>query len=34
MHHTNAGIDRLYVKRKRGGRGMIQVEVAHKTEII
>jgi hypothetical protein len=26
--------DRLYVKRKEGGRGLLQVEVAYKTEII
>jgi hypothetical protein len=33
-HHPKADIDRLYVKRKEGGRGMVQVEVAYKTEII
>ena len=27
-------IDRLYVKRKEGGRGLVQVEVAYKAEII
>jgi hypothetical protein len=34
MHHPKADIDRLYVKGKEGGRGMVQVEVAYKTEII
>jgi hypothetical protein len=34
MHHPKADIDRLYVKRKEGGRGLVQVEGAYKTEII
>jgi hypothetical protein len=34
MHHTKADIDRLYVKRKGGGRGLLQVETAYKAEII
>jgi hypothetical protein len=34
MHHPKADIDRLYVKRKEGGRGLVQVEAACKTEII
>jgi hypothetical protein len=34
MHHPKAGIDRLYIKRKEGGRGLVQVEAAYKTEII
>ena len=34
MHHPKADIDRLYVKRKEGGRGLIQVEAAYKAEII
>jgi GMP synthase PP-ATPase subunit len=34
MHHPNTVIDRLYVKRKEGGRGLIHVEAAYKTEII
>ena len=34
MHHTKADIDRLYVKRKEGGRGLVQIEVAYKAEII
>jgi hypothetical protein len=34
MHHPKADIDRLYVKRKEGRRGLVQVEAAHKTEII
>jgi hypothetical protein len=32
--NPKADLDRLYVKRKEGGRGLVQVEVAHKTEII
>ena len=34
MHHPKADIDRLYVKRKEGGRGLVQVEAAYKAEII
>jgi hypothetical protein len=34
MHHPKADTDRLYVKRKEGGRGLVQVEVAYKAEII
>ena len=33
-HHPKADIDRLYVKRKEGGRGLIQVEAAYKANII
>jgi hypothetical protein len=34
MHHPKADIDRLYVKRKEGGRGLVKVEAAHKAVII
>jgi hypothetical protein len=34
MHHQKADIDRLYVKRKEGGRGLIQVEAVYKAEVI
>jgi len=34
MHHPKADIDRLYVKRKEGGRGLMQIEAAYKAEII
>jgi len=34
IHHPKAAIDRLYVKRKGGGRGLVQVEAAYKAEII
>jgi hypothetical protein len=34
MHHPKADIDRLYVKRKAGGRGLVQIEAAYKAEII
>jgi len=33
VHHPKADIDRLYVKRKEGGRGLLQVEAAYKAEI-
>ena len=34
LHHPKADIDRLYVKRKEGGRGLVQVKAAYKAEII
>ena len=34
MHHPKADIDRLYVKRKEEGRGLVQFEAAYKAEII
>ena len=34
MHHPKADIDRLYVKRKGGGRELVQVEEAYKAKII
>jgi len=34
MHHQKAGKDRLYVKMKEGGRGLVQIEAAYKAEII
>ena len=34
MHHPIADIDMLYIKRKEGGRGMVQVEAAYKAELI
>ena len=34
MHHPKADIDRLYVKRKEGGRRLLLVEAAYKVEII
>jgi hypothetical protein len=33
-HHPKADIDRLYVRRKEGGRGLVQVGAAYKAEII
>ena len=33
VHHPKTDIDRLYVKRKEGGRGLVQVEGAYKAEI-
>jgi len=29
QHHPNADVDRLYVPRKQGGRGLMQLEAAH-----
>ena len=34
MHHPTADTDRLCVKRTEGGRGLVQIEVAYKAEII
>jgi len=33
VHHRKADIDSLYVKRKEGGRVLVQVEAAYKAEI-
>jgi hypothetical protein len=33
-HHPRSKIDRQYIKRKDGGRGLVKVEVAYKAEII
>jgi len=33
MHHRKADIDRLNVKRKEGGRGLMQIEASYKAEI-
>jgi len=33
LHHAKADIDRLYVKREGGRRGLIQTEAAYKAEI-
>jgi hypothetical protein len=33
VHHPKAAISRLYVKKKEGGRGLVQVEAAYKAEI-
>ena len=34
MHHPRADVVRLHVKRKEGGRGLVQAEAAYKAEII
>ena len=35
MHHRKTDIDRIYVKRKEGGRrSLLQIEATHKAEII
>jgi hypothetical protein len=33
QHHTKADVDRLYVPRKQGGRGLMQLEEAYVIEI-
>ena len=34
MHHPKSDVDRLYVPRSKGGRGMIQLELSYKTSTI
>ena len=34
MHHPKADVDRLYVPRKAGGRGLAQLEITYKTTTI
>ena len=34
MHNPKADVDRLYVPRNEGGRGMIQLELSYKTSTI
>jgi hypothetical protein len=34
MHHPKADTDGQYVERKGGGRGLLQIEVTYKAEII
>ena len=34
MHHPKSDVDRLYVPRSKRGRGMIQLELSHKTSTI
>ena len=34
MHHPKADVGRLFVKRKGGGRGLLQIEATYKAEII
>ena len=34
QHHPKADVDRLYIPRKQGGRGLMQLEAAHAVEII
>jgi hypothetical protein len=34
QHHPKADVDRLYVPRKQGGKGLIQLEAAYAVEII
>ena len=33
QHHSKADVDRLYVPRKQGGRGLMQLESSHAVEI-
>ena len=34
MHYPKANVDRLYIPRNEGGRGMIQLELSYKTSTI
>jgi Mg2+ and Co2+ transporter CorA len=34
IHNPKADVERLYVKRKEGRRGLVQVEAAYETETI
>ena len=34
MHHPKADVDRLYIPRKAGGKGLVHVEITYKTTII
>ena len=34
MHHPKSDVNRLYLPRKEGGRGLVQLEVSLKTSII
>jgi hypothetical protein len=33
VYHPKADIDRLYVKRIEGGRGLVQIKAAYKAEL-
>ena len=34
MHHANADVDKLYLPRNAGGRGLIQLKASYKTTTI
>ena len=34
MHHPKADVDRLYIRRSDGGKGLLQLELMYKTIII
>lgn len=34
MHHPKADVSGLYVKKKGGGRGLLQIEATYKAEVI
>ena len=34
MHHPKSDVDRLYLPRTEGGRGLVQLELSYKTTII
>ena len=34
MHHPRADVDRMYLSRNKGGRGLIQLEIVCKTATI
>ena len=34
MHHPRADVDQMYLLRNKGGRGLVQLEIAYKTATI
>ena len=34
MHHPKEDVDRIYIPRKKGGRGLVQLELSYKTTTI
>ena len=34
MHHTKADVERLYIPRNKGRRGMIQLELSYKHQLL
>ena len=34
MHHPKADVDRLYIRRSDGGKGLLQLELMYKTTTI
>ena len=34
MHHPKSDVNRSYLPRKKGGRGLVQLELSQKTSVI